>query len=365
MRVGILIHKCSGGGAERVAGEISRLLDDQGMEVFFCTFFKEAEEYPYAGDRISFWEEKHGSAITFLKRIQWIRKVKREKKLDVMISLLPQANLINLLTGGRAIVSFRNDPASLSSIYRAAFRLTLRRAEKAVAVSKGVEEELKREYPAICGKTTTIYSPARFAPVDKRNPRRIKRILAVGRLEEQKAHSRMIEAFAAIAKTRPELSLRIIGEGSQRNMLLEQVKALGLEARVEILPFTPAIRQEYLEADLLVLASRHEGLSNVLLEALAMGLPVVATDCPYGSREILAPATPVTERARRVEIHEFGVLSPLLAPEEETIEHLSRAMRRVLEDEELQSRLTKSGPKRLADFSGEEIGRVWRRLINR
>ena len=365
MRVGILIHKCSGGGAERVAGEISRLLDEQGMDVFFFTFFKEEEEYPYAGERVSFGEEKRGSAATFLKRIEWIRKVKIEKKLDVMISFLPQANLINLVTGGRAIVSFRNDPASLSSGYRAAFGLTLHWAEKAVAVSKGVEEELKREYPAIRGKTTTIYSPARFAPVENRNLRRIKRILAVGRLEEQKAHSRIIEAFAALVKTRPELTLRIIGEGTQRGALLEQVKRLGVEARVEILPFTPAIRQEYLDADLLVLASRHEGLSNVLMEALAMGLPVVATDCPYGSRELLAPATPVAERASRVEIHEFGVLSPLLTTEEETIEHLTRAMRRVLEDEELQSRLTTSGPKRLADFSGEEIGRVWRRLINR
>lgn len=364
MRVGILIHKCSGGGAERVAGEISRLLDEQGMEVFFCTFFKEEEEYPYAGERLSFKEEKRGSATTLIKRIQWIRTIKREKKLDAMISLLPQANLINLITGGRAIVSFRNDPASLSSGYRAAFGLTLHLAEKAVAVSKGVEEELKREYPVLRGKTTTIYSPARFSPVENRTSRRIKRILAVGRLEEQKAHGRLIEAFAVLAKTRPELTLRIIGEGSQRVRLLEQAKQLGMESRVEILPFTAGIRQEYLDADLLVLASRHEGLSNVLLEALAMGLPVIATDCPYGSRELLAPATPVVERASRVEIHEFGVLSPLLTKEEETVEHLTRAMRRVLEDEELQARLMANGPKRLADFSGEEIGRVWRRLIN-
>lgn len=363
MRVGVLVHKCSGGGAERVAGQVSRLLDEQGVDVFFFTFFQREEEYPFAGERVSFPEERTRSLSTMWKRMRWVKKMKREKKLDVMISFLPQANLINLITGGRAIVSIRNNPDKLSSSYKALFALTLHRADRVVAVSKGVEENLIRQYPAIRGRTTTIYSPLGNFNSQERSLRPVKRILTVGRLESQKAQSRLIEAFSRIAIHRPELSLRIIGEGSLKEQLKAQAQATGFGNRIEFLPYITAIEQEYEAADLMVMTSDYEGLSNVLLESLAKGLPVISTDCPYGSRELMAPGTDVSQSAKQMEIHAFGILTPL-REEEDTIAAVAKAMVRLCDDEDLRSRLNREGPKRVKDFSREEIGQVWRRLLN-
>ncbi len=364
MRVGILIHKCSGGGAERVAGEVSRLLDEQGLEVVFFTFFQRKEEYPFGGERVSFPEERTGSLLTLWNRIRWVRRMKREKKIDVMISFLPQANLINLITGGRTIVSFRNNPEELSSGYQAIFGLTLHWADRVVAVSKGVEASLVKYYPAVRGKTTTIYNPLGDFAIQERNLRPVRRILSIGRLESQKAHHRLIEAFGQIAPYRPELTLRIFGEGSLSRQLEIQAEATGFGDRIELLPFTYEIENEYNQADLFVLASDYEGFGNVLLESLAKGLPVISTDCPYGPREILAPETAVTDRANQMEIHEFGILTPLGVAEEETIAQLATAICRLCDDEELRGRLNRQGPKRAKDFSREEIGQVWRRLLN-
>lgn len=365
MRVGVLIYKCKGGGAERVAGEVSRLLDEQGMEVYFCTFFQSREEYPHAGRRLSFPQEKSGSIVTVFRRIQWVRQIKKKHQLDVMISFLPQANLINILTGGHTVVSFRNNPeVELSSLYQAIFGLVLPYASRIVAVSKGVEESLKRRYPAIHGKTTTIYNPLGDFTVEARSLRPVRQILSVGRLEAQKGQKRLIAAFAKAAETRPELTLRIFGEGRLEPALKAQAQATGFADRIEILPFTHEIEREYKEADLFVLASDYEGFGNVILEALAKGLPVIATDCRFGPREILAPGTPVTDQVKKMEIHEFGILTPLCTKEEESIAQLTDAICRLCDDDELRARLNRQGTKRAQDFHREEIGQVWRRLIN-
>ena len=365
MRIGILIHKCSGGGAERIAGEVSRMLAEQEEDLVFCTFFKEAEEYPYAGERLSCPNEKRRSIFTFLRRIQWVHHIKKEKKLDQMISFLPQANVINLLTGGSRIVSFRNNPTFLPRSYRVLFRWLLPHADHVVAISKGVEEALKEAYPAIAGKSTTIYNPIKNFPIEERAARPAKRILTIGRLTKQKAHGRTIEAFSKLAKTRPQLRLTIVGSGPLASELTAQAMATGFSDRIKFLPFTHEIEEEYKKADLFVLSSRYEGFGNVILEAMAKGLPVIATDCDYGPREIIAPGTPIDKKAQQLEIHEFGILTPLAKEESETSKNLAAAICRLVDDDELRARLNQAGLKRTHDFTGKEIGQRWRRLLNR
>ena len=363
MKVGILIHKCSGGGAERVASEISLLLVEQGVEVYFLTFFKEDKEYPHAGVRLSFEQEKTGSLLVLFMRLRWVRRLKREQKLDAVISFLPEANLINLLTGGDTILSFRNNPESLSTAYKMLFGLTLHGAKRIVAISKGVEDCLIRMYPAVRGKTTTIYNPIAPFSAYERPIRSVKRIIHVGRLSNQKAQQHLLEAFRILAPTRPELMLRMIGNGVRKEEFERWIQENDLADRVEMIPFTWEIEREYEEADLLVLCSVYEGFGNVITEALTKGLPVISTDCPFGPREILAPTTLVNEVAKQVEIHEFGILTPW-DDGEETAKCLAKAIARVIDDDELRIRLQEWGPKRAKDFSREKVGQAWRRILN-
>jgi glycosyltransferase involved in cell wall biosynthesis len=112
-------------------------------------------------------------------------------------------------------------------------------------------------------------------------------ILAVGRLTEQKDFSTLLRAFAAVRANR-EARLVILGEGKLRADLEGLANALGVRADVDMPGFVKNPFQFMARAALLVLSSVYEGLPGVLIQALACGCPVVSTDCPGGSREILA-----------------------------------------------------------------------------
>jgi len=113
-------------------------------------------------------------------------------------------------------------------------------------------------------------------------------LLAIGRLTEGKGYSTLLEAFASVkAKLNKPVRLVILGEGAEKQRLLAQAKSLGVENDF-LLPGYVRNPASYLAtADLFVLSSAYEGFPNVLAEALALGTPVVSTDCPHGPREIL------------------------------------------------------------------------------
>jgi len=112
-------------------------------------------------------------------------------------------------------------------------------------------------------------------------------VLTCGRLESQKDHATLLRAFAQI-HSRTNATLAILGEGSLLQVLQSQAHELGISNAVTFAGFVHNTRDWMRRADLFVLSSRFEGMSNVLIEALACGLPIVATDCPGGTREVLA-----------------------------------------------------------------------------
>jgi glycosyltransferase involved in cell wall biosynthesis len=111
-------------------------------------------------------------------------------------------------------------------------------------------------------------------------------ILAVGRLAYQKAFDILIRAFSIVRKNRP-VRLLILGEGNKRPALEFLIKQLGLEQDVNLMGFVQNPYSYMARASLFVLPSKWEGLPTVLVEAMYLGVPIVATDCPGGSREIL------------------------------------------------------------------------------
>lgn len=113
------------------------------------------------------------------------------------------------------------------------------------------------------------------------------RIIAVGRLTPQKRLDRLVDAFALLADKYPQWTIDIFGEGECHQQLQEQIDRLHLSERVRIHPPTHQIFEEYRRSDLFVLSSDFEGFGLVIIEAMACGLPVVATNCPYGPSEII------------------------------------------------------------------------------
>lgn len=113
-----------------------------------------------------------------------------------------------------------------------------------------------------------------------------RRLLAIGRFDQGKQFDMLINLFACLAIQHKNWFLRIVGDGTMRPVLQQQISDLGLDGRVELPGRTDAIGEELVKADVFVLTSKFEGFPNVLLEAMAVGLPCVAFDCPSGPREI-------------------------------------------------------------------------------
>lgn len=218
------------------------------------------------------------------------------------------------------------------------------RADRIVALSRGVRSDLIGIRPALEKDTVVIYnacvderlsSGARdSATVVPRTDRQV--VVAVGRLVRQKGYDQLLVAFERLRMTH-DAELWIVGEGPERHAIAEQAKRLRIEPFVRLLGSQHDPYAFMRAADVFVLASRYEGFGNVVVEALACGTPVVSTDCPYGPGEV------ITDR-------ESGLLVPVEAPEA-----LAAALRTVLTDRPLRETLIAHGTQRARDFHASVI----------
>ncbi|MEX1064813.1 MAG: glycosyltransferase [Aquisalimonadaceae bacterium] len=167
------------------------------------------------------------------------------------------------------------------------------RADATIANSPDTLDSLLRAGIPIADKAVAIGNPVSIPSAVKRVnaasalsiPEGIRFLCAIGRLTRQKAFDKLIDAFAIIRT--PEIHLIILGEGPERNALVHHARELGVGDRVHLPGFLCDAYQVVSSSQGVVLSSRWEGFGNVLVEALAMGVPVVATDCPGGPRMIL------------------------------------------------------------------------------
>jgi glycosyltransferase involved in cell wall biosynthesis len=170
-----------------------------------------------------------------------------------------------------------------------------RNADRVVALSSGVAEEITSLYGLNPSRVVTIPNPvtvsniaarvsaakAEPSPVPGAGPY----VLAIGRLTRQKGFDRLIEAFAQLPGE--DVRLVIVGEGEERAALTQLADKLGVAGRVTLAGYVPETERWLAHATVFALPSRWEGFGHVIVEAMASGVPVVAYDCPYGPRDIL------------------------------------------------------------------------------
>lgn len=191
-------------------------------------------------------------------------------------------------------------------------RADYRRLDGITAVSEAVAADLRRHFGVsevplrvLCNPIVPDDLQARAAmpcPHPWLAPGAPPVVVAVGGLRKVKDFTTLLRAFACLSAQSdarlPDARLLVLGEGKERNALTRLARQLGIDARVELHGFVDDPFPYLARARALVLSSRREGLSNVLVEAMALGTPVAATDCPGGVRDLLAqgtlgPLTPV------------------------------------------------------------------------
>jgi len=167
------------------------------------------------------------------------------------------------------------------------------RGDKIVCLSNSIVEDMALNFAIPREKLARIYNPVdvsmlRQLAAMEPNPYRGTgpNLVAAGRLRKEKGFDLLLDALPLVAQRFPGVRLALLGEGPDENNLRAQAARLGIERHVDFLGFKQNPWPHFGNADLFVLPSRLEGMPNALLEALALGTPAVATDCPGAVREI-------------------------------------------------------------------------------
>ncbi len=226
------------------------------------------------------------------------------------------------------------------------------KADKIVALTEGVKHDLLQLAPALVHKVDVINNIGlnnqllemleEKTAIEK--PADGKLIIACGRLTYQKGYPYLIKAFAMVRKT-TNAYLWILGEGELREEIENMIREYNLEPYVRLLGFKTNPYAYMAAADLFVLSSLYEGFGNVIVEAMACGTPVVATDCPYGPNEIIKDS-------------ETGLLVPI-----KNEQKLAEAIVRVLQDHTLLTKLALNGKIRANDFHANKIAEKYKSVF--
>jgi glycosyltransferase involved in cell wall biosynthesis len=231
--------------------------------------------------------------------------------------------------------------SSFMRYYRKLYlRRVERRADVIVTLTKGDAKEWEK------ARRVEVITNFTLMPVVKHSDCENKRVIAVGRLEWQKGFDRLIEAWAIVNERHSNWYLDIYGSGTMEMELKSRINAFGLSGKVSIHPFTSNINKEYSESSILALSSRYEGFGLVLLEAMKMGLPCVAFDCPFGPSDVVVD----NQTGFLVKNGDISVFAEKLC---ELIEH-----------EGLRKEFSKASVERVKIFDVHAVMAQWRDLFN-
>ena len=289
------------GGGQRVLLALSRQFLTMGYDVAIVTLVHDGEliqELPEGAAYRTLNKRLPPAPILAMTSLVGLIRLFRAARPEMILSTMTGTNLLTALAHrisrgrGRLVlreaVSARNQQRSV--IRRLMGRL-YRFADALIAVSHSVATDLEklglRSSPIYVIPNPVDEERLRSLASAQRGPlRREPYVVCVARLALQKDHATLLRAYA-ISRLRVTHRLVLVGDGEEREALVRLSRELEIDSRVD---FAGAQRNPYpsiARADLLVLPSRWEGYPNVLLEALALGVPVVATDCPGGSKELL------------------------------------------------------------------------------
>jgi glycosyltransferase involved in cell wall biosynthesis len=357
MKILLLINSLSGGGAERVVQTLTNhfnALDDHEVVVVVLETLKDA----YTLDdgtrkrvlRTGPLCRGLGKILSMPLHAYELARIIKEERPDASVSFLVRANLVHvmshcfgnnnpILISERTTSQNRYKSKGLKNyIMRGLIRWLYPKAARVIAISNGVKDSLL-SFGVCPSKIRVMYNPqplqtfrelaAESSSVQMEQDARI--LVTVGRLVDLKDHVTLIHAFAKVRED-ADVRLYIIGDGPNRKKLESLAQALGLADDIRFLGWQPNPFALLKQADIFVLSSRFEGFPNVIVEAMACGLPVISTDCPSGPHEILRGG-------------EAGVLVPV-----GDVDALARAITTLLSDRQTLTEYARKSKSRVKDF---------------
>jgi glycosyltransferase involved in cell wall biosynthesis len=379
------------GGAERVMVNLADYFFEQGYKVTLVTTYLADEEYevkhaawkavPAGADRAelvadteenSAWvdpeggerngikrvfsallkSEQKGRAYNLRMRTKKLNDIWKELKPDMVLSFIGKNNIMALSTAARegipVVVSVRADPRmEYDSLgLKASMLATFGRAAGIIVQSEGAKsyfpEFIRKKCVILPNSIDTSFIRKRYVGD------REKSVVMVGRLDENKNQSMVMAAFAkATTNNFKEYKLKIYGDGPDRIKLQHLAVRLGIVDRVEFRGIVRHVAEHIEKASVYVLASNQEGMPNSLIEAMALGLACISTDCPCGG-----PADLIQNGVN-------GILTPV--GDEKAMEE---ALKKVLSDAEFADRLGAEAAKLQEKYTPQVTNKKWQQYFD-
>ena len=355
-KIAFYIGSLNKGGAERVFVNLAEYFLGQGYNVVMVTQYKKEDEYILDSNikrvisDITPEETTGSRMLNFYRRMKKLRNVWKLEQPDLVLSCVGKNNFMTVVTTmftkTKPVVSVVGEakeeyPNALMKILA---NLLFPRAAGVI-----LQTERSRGFFNKKVRKTTVILPNSLNPLFIR-PRfsgeRQKRIVSVGRLDANKNHEMMIRAFANLTDKYPEYTLTIYGEGELREHLLNLIESLNLTEKVFLPGIIPDVADNIEKAALFLHTSYSEGVSNAIIEAMALGLPVIATDVPSGGTVEL------------IRHNENGLIIP---PGDQ--EALEQAIDTVLSDSALAERLGNEACKIQDKLAPEKVNAEWERYF--
>lgn len=382
--IALLVPELKYGGAERVVSNLS-IFFSKYYNVYLIVHDGSNIAYPYEGTLIDLKLPANkgffNKAITLIRRVIKLRKIKRQYKIDYTISHLPPSNIVNVLSrNGDKIFTYVHSMLGsengISLISKFKERFVAYTSDKVIVVSERARLNLIENFGIPSHKTVTIYNFIDDKGIKeqcdniKNNTNSENIVVCMGRLTKAKGQWHLLRAFSEVVKVIPDSKLVILGDGELRTSLENLAEKLGILHNVEFVGFTSKPFEYIKKSKVFVSSSLWEGLPMALIEVAMCGKVIIATDCDAGCREIIAPNTDIKKKTNSLEKAEFGILVPVCNGEdlnsteisnEEKI--MSEAIVLLLRDHSLRQKYEELSEELYKRFLPESILNQWNELL--
>lgn len=369
-KIMLIVPMLHQGGFERVCVATARLLEPY-YDVYIVMFDSKDIAYDIKGLNVidlhlGVSDSLPGKVLNVVKRSRAVAGLKRSLGIDIAYSFGPTANMVNVFSGKRARV-WAGIRSYMDMENPKKIRLFCSRADRVLCCSETIRTQIMQQYH--CDKAVTLYNPldvrqVRVQASEEGEPKlpwqeRGHIIVSMGREDDVKGFWHLIKAFSLVQKQITDAKLLIIGEGD-----FEEYKGLAMELGIADAVYFTGLKKNpfpYLgAAAVYVLTSYYEGFPNALIEAMALKVPVIATDCMTGPKEILYKGNEAC-----------GVLIPNMSREKNLRagditaeeEQLAAQIKRMLLDEAYRRGYQEAAAGRAYDFSNESYVEGIRKLV--
>lgn len=350
------VSSLSKGGAQRVILNLTESLLAKEHEVTIVTTMSGESEYdlPDGATRIfsDITEEEitNNRIVNFKRRFMKLRNIWKSEKADVIVSFIGKNNFMAILTAWGlkipVVASVRGEPREeyYDKMQEILAKTLMGKATGLILQTP----DAKAYFPKwIQKKAVILENPINPLFIDDYydGPRK-NEIVSVGRLDSNKNQKLIIDAFCQIAGEFPEVNLILYGSGEDHDKLIEYVQKTPCKGQIFLPGSIRNVKTRIEKSKIFVLSSNTEGMPNSLLEAMALGIPSISTDCPCGGPRMLMKGK------------ENGILVPV-----GKVEPMAKAMRKLLTDEELWKKYSRNAYKISRKLHPDRVNQKWEEYL--